>query len=78
MNIRLFKWERALAIANKNKQHIDTVLWYRRKFLSSFDRREDIPAFDKYKDKELDEAAIQEDKARSKEAERNDNGSARK
>ena len=33
LNVRLFRWERALEIAVKNKQHVDTVLWYRRNFL---------------------------------------------
>lgn len=35
MNIKLFKWERALDIAVKNKTHVDTVLAYRKKYLET-------------------------------------------
>jgi intraflagellar transport protein 80 len=35
MNIKLFKWERALEIAVKNKTHVDTVLAYRQRYLET-------------------------------------------
>lgn len=31
MNIKLFRWDRALDLAQQYKQHVDTVLWYRLK-----------------------------------------------
>ncbi|GFH28239.1 WD_REPEATS_REGION domain-containing protein [Haematococcus lacustris] len=31
LNIKLFRWERALALAQQYKQHTDTVLWYRQR-----------------------------------------------
>jgi intraflagellar transport protein 80 len=31
LNIKLFRWERALALAEQYKQHVETVLWYRRR-----------------------------------------------
>ena len=34
MNIKLYKWERALDIAINNKTHVDTVIAYRNKFLT--------------------------------------------
>ena len=33
MNIRQFKWARALDIAVENRTHVDTVLGYRQKYL---------------------------------------------
>ena len=33
MNIKLFRWDRALDLAKQYKQHVDTVLWYRRRYL---------------------------------------------
>ena len=33
MNIKLFKWERALDIALANRKHIDTVVGYRKRHL---------------------------------------------
>jgi intraflagellar transport protein 80 len=33
LNINLFRWERAYALALENKVHIDTVLAYRNKYL---------------------------------------------
>lgn len=33
LNIKLYKWERALEIAVQNKTHVDTVIAYRQRFL---------------------------------------------
>lgn len=33
MNIKLYRWDRALDIAINNKTHVDTVIAYRKKFL---------------------------------------------
>lgn len=31
MNIKLFRWEHALALAEQARQHVDTVLFYRQR-----------------------------------------------
>ena len=33
LNIKLYKWDRALAIAVENKTHVDTVIAYRQRYL---------------------------------------------
>eukprot|EP00750_Incisomonas_marina_P002863 INCI12731.1.p1 GENE.INCI12731.1~~INCI12731.1.p1 ORF type:complete len:766 (-),score=142.09 INCI12731.1:1994-4291(-) len=45
LNIRLFRWQRALELAIENKQHIDTVLYYRKNFLIQYGKKEDNPKF---------------------------------
>lgn len=35
MNVKLFRWDRALDLAKQYKQHVDTVLWYRRRYLQA-------------------------------------------
>lgn len=30
-NIKLFRWDRALDLAQQYKQHVETVLWYRQR-----------------------------------------------
>ena len=40
MNIRLFRWSRALDLALKHKKHVDTVLGYRARYLESFGKAE--------------------------------------
>jgi intraflagellar transport protein 80 len=50
MNIRLYRWERALSIAMDNKKHIDTVLHYREQFLVQYGKKEDNPDFLKMKE----------------------------
>ena len=56
LNIDLFRWERALALAVKDEQHMDTVLAFRMKYLSTADKEEDKQAFKAYagKMKKLD------------------------
>jgi intraflagellar transport protein 80 len=39
-NISLFRWSRALDLALKHKQHVETVLAYRQKYLDEFERDE--------------------------------------
>ena len=51
MNIKLFKWERALDIAVQNKTHVDTVLAYRQRHLQMQNRTEYDPKFAEYADK---------------------------
>ena len=33
MNIKLYRWDKALDIAINNKTHVDTVIAYRKRFL---------------------------------------------
>ena len=40
LNIKLYKWERALEIAVQNKTHVDTVVAYRQRFLQMYKREE--------------------------------------
>jgi len=48
MNIRLFRWERALALSLEKKTHVDTVLGYRQKYLERFGKKETDPKFKEY------------------------------
>jgi intraflagellar transport protein 80 len=34
LNIKLYRWDRALDIAINNKTHVDTVIAYRKRFLA--------------------------------------------
>mmetsp|Transcript_10057 Transcript_10057/g.15347 ORF Transcript_10057/g.15347 Transcript_10057/m.15347 type:complete len:300 (-) Transcript_10057:36-935(-) len=40
MNIKLYKWDRALEIATQNQTHVDTVVAYRERFLQGQTRQE--------------------------------------
>ena len=48
LNLTLFRWNRALELAIKNRSHIDTVLGYRQKHLIEFDKIETNPKFLQY------------------------------
>ena len=48
MNIKLYKWDRALDIALQNKTHVDTVIAYRKRFLQMQKKEEDIDKFKQY------------------------------
>ena len=48
MNIKLYRWERALDIALNNKTHVDTVIAYRARFLQQYSKEEDIDKFKQY------------------------------
>ena len=45
LNLRLFDWDRALALALEHRTHIDTVLFFRAAYLRRSGRREDKSAF---------------------------------
>ena len=45
MNIKLYRWERALDIAVNNKTHVDTVVAYRSRFLEQYKKEEDLDKF---------------------------------
>ena len=52
-------FDRALELAVQYKTHVDTVLWYRQRFLSNFRRKETNEAFLSYASQvELNEDAI--------------------
>ena len=38
MNIKMYKWDRALEIAVQNKTHVDTVVAYRQRYLGMTNR----------------------------------------
>ena len=69
MNIKLYRWERALDIALNNKTHVDTVIAYRARFLEQYSKEEEIDKFKQYsKDIQVDwntiKAKIRSDKDR--------------
>ncbi len=48
MNVNLFRWNRAFDLALKHKQHVETVLAYRQKYLDEFERDETDQRFLQY------------------------------
>ena len=73
MNIKQFKWERALQIAVENRTHVDTVVAYRKQYLERMKREENLQMFIQYgQDLPLDWEAIKgkirADKDREEEA----------
>ncbi len=48
LNIKLFRWERALELALRYKSHVDTVIAHRQRYLQSFGRTEANADFLKY------------------------------
>lgn len=48
MNIRLFRWARALELAVTHRSHVDTVLGYRAHYLQGLGRTETDPRFLQY------------------------------
>ncbi len=46
MNVKMFNWEHAMDLAQQYKQHVETVLWYRKRYLdASRSEGETIPRF---------------------------------
>jgi len=78
MNIRLFRWNRALEIALKYKSHVDTVLGYREKFLKQFGKTESDPIFQQYSQQvTIDWEAIKAKKEQERESEQSSYGKGR-
>jgi len=70
LNIRLYRWNRALELAVKYRSHVDTVLGYRQRFLETFKKQETDAQFLQYKDKvTIDWDAIKAKKEKEKEEE---------
>ena len=40
MNIKLYKWDKALDIAIAQKTHVDTVIAYRKRFIEQYNKQE--------------------------------------
>ena len=79
MNIRLFRWERALDLAVKHKTHVDTVLGYREKYLASYKTEEDDPRFLQYANEvDIDWEAITAKKGQEREKEEDMAGHSRR
>jgi intraflagellar transport protein 80 len=73
MNVRLFKWQRALDLAINNKVHVDTVLYYRRKYNNG--RKETDARFTQYfAEIELDEEALKAKREQEREQEQSRSG----
>lgn len=45
MNIKLYRWDKALEIAINNKTHVDTVIAYRQRFLEQYQKEETLDKF---------------------------------
>lgn len=59
MNINIFQWERALELAVSHKTHVDTVLYYRAKYLTAAGQKEFSKRFLQYADQvEVSEANV--------------------
>jgi len=70
LNIRHFRWQRALELSVKNKKHVDTVIAYRIRYLEQHNKQETIHDFQKYADGlEIDWAKIKKKIADEKEME---------
>jgi intraflagellar transport protein 80 len=48
LNIRLFRWARALELAVKYKKHVDTVIGYRLQYLARIGKKEADKRFLQY------------------------------
>eukprot|EP00792_Barthelona_sp_PAP020_P005994 TRINITY_DN2873_c0_g6_i1.p1 TRINITY_DN2873_c0_g6~~TRINITY_DN2873_c0_g6_i1.p1 ORF type:complete len:752 (-),score=186.52 TRINITY_DN2873_c0_g6_i1:76-2112(-) len=48
LNMKMFKWQRALEIAIQHKTHVDTVLFKRQQYLNKFDIEEKFEIFRQY------------------------------
>ncbi|ORY48676.1 WD40 repeat-like protein [Rhizoclosmatium globosum] len=48
LSVNLFRWERALELAVKHKTHVDTVLYFREKYLRQIGRKEFIKSYIQY------------------------------
>ena len=69
LNVKLFRWEKALDIAIQNRTHVDTVIAYRQRYLAQYSKEEDNAKFKQYMNEvEVDwptiKAKIKQDKER--------------
>lgn len=70
LNVNMYNWNRALDLAAKYRQHIETVLAYRQKYLQDFEREETNPKFLEYFNKvTVDWNAVMDEEQRELEQE---------
>lgn len=69
MHIRLYFWNRALELATRFKAHVDTVLYYRRKYLEVFEKTESNPNFLQFQMVQVDWNMVREKIQQDKQAE---------
>lgn len=70
LHIRLFNWDRALDLAQKHKQHVDTVLYHRARYLTAAKQQEHNTRFLQLaREVPINEADIRERKKQDKAAE---------
>ncbi|XP_043222116.1 intraflagellar transport protein 80 homolog isoform X2 [Amphibalanus amphitrite] len=67
LNIQLYQWDKALAMAVKYKTHIDTVIAFRKKYLERFEKEETNQLFLQYK------SMVKESKRKKRERESDEN-----
>jgi len=48
MNIKLYRWDRALDIAIKNQTHVDTCIAYRQRFMEQYNKEESNEKYKQY------------------------------
>lgn len=48
MNIKLYRWDRALDLAVKHNTHLDTVVGYRQQYLEQVNKQESNDRFKQY------------------------------
>jgi len=71
LNIRLYRWDRAMDIAVQNKTHVDTVIAYRQRFLQQYGREENNERMKQYaRDIEVDWETVKTKITADKEKER--------
>ena len=73
MNVRLFKWNRALDLAINNKVHVDTVLYYRKKY-NNGKKETDARFIQYFSEVELDEEALKKKREQEREQEESRSG----
>ena len=71
LNIRLYRWDRALEVATKFKSHIDTVLGHRQKFLLKFGKKENLSKFKQSSSITVDWDAIEKKVKKEEDDEKN-------
>ena len=75
MNLRMFRWERALEVATQYRQHVDTVLLYRKQYLKKYGKSEDNAMYLRYAGEvNVDPVAVDEAKKRARREEGGQNG----
>jgi len=48
LNLKLYRWDRALELSVKYQVHLDTVIGYRQRYIEQFDKKETNAKYQKY------------------------------